>query len=141
MQSTRRPSRQGAATRDTAVFNLRQWKAVSRPLTWWVAAALAMPSAGAHAESLRCTGGTASEGDSRVSVLYKCGQPTMADVHCAPVFYPGTLNVVPEPLASAWVPCQPVEEWIYDRGAGHLIAVVRLRAGRVASIAYGHVPP
>lgn len=99
-----------------------------------------MPASGVLAESLRCNGGTASEGDSRVSVMYKCGPPTMADFHCAPVFYPGTLNVVPEPLASAWVPCQPVEEWVYDRGAGHLIAVVRLRAGRVASIAYGHAP-
>lgn len=29
---------------------------------------------------------------------------------------------------------------VYDRGASHLIAVVRLRAGRVASIAYGHAP-
>src|SRR5690349_5795386 len=94
----------------------------------------------ARAESLRCEGASASEGDSRIAVLYKCGQPLLADTYCAPVFYTGTFNPVPAPIAGAYVPCQAVEEWIYDRGPGNLLAIVRFRNGRVQSIRYGYQP-
>jgi hypothetical protein len=94
----------------------------------------------ARAESLRCTGGIASEGDSRVAVAFKCGQPTLKDQYCAPVYFRGTWQVVPEPLAGAYVPCQPVEEWLYDRGPGNLKATVRFRAGVVQSIVHAHDP-
>jgi len=94
----------------------------------------------AHAESLRCNGESAAEGDSRLSVLYKCGPPVLADTYCAPVFYSGTLYPVPAPIAGAFVPCQPVEEWLYDRGPGNLMATVRFRDGRVQSIRYGFAP-
>lgn len=104
-----------------------------------LAAALAMPRPVA-AESLRCEGGIAAEGDSRLSVLYKCGQPAMADAYCEPVYYGGTLNLVPEPFASALVPCRMVEEWLYERGPGNLVATLRVRAGVVQSIRYGRVP-
>ena len=92
------------------------------------------------AESLRCSGGIAAEGDSRISVLYKCGQPLLKDGHCPPVYYRGTLQPVPEPFAGAFVPCQPTEEWLYDRGPGNLVAIVRMRSGVVQSITYGQVP-
>jgi hypothetical protein len=94
----------------------------------------------ANAESLRCNGQSAAEGDSRLSVLYKCGQPLLADSFCAPVYYSQTLQPVPDPFASAFVPCQPIEEWLYDRGPGNLMATVRFRAGIVQSIRYGHAP-
>lgn len=93
-----------------------------------------------QAESLRCNGASAAEGDSKLSVLYKCGQPLLSDSFCAPVFYQGTLHPVPQPIAGALVPCQPVEEWIYDRGQGNLMATVRFRDGRVQSIRYGQQP-
>jgi hypothetical protein len=93
-----------------------------------------------RAESLRCSGGSAAEGDSRVSVLYKCGQPLLADSRCAPVVYGPALQPVPEAVLGWAVPCQPVEEWVYDRGPGHLVATVRIRAGVVQSIRYGRVP-
>jgi Protein of unknown function (DUF2845) len=41
----------------------------------------------AHAESLRCAGGSVAEGDSRVAVVFKCGQPLLKDSFCAPVVY------------------------------------------------------
>ena len=104
------------------------------------AVAFAVFGSPARAESLRCAGGIAAEGDSRVAVVYKCGQPMLADSFCAPVYYRGTLNVVPEPWASAYVPCQQVDEWLYDRGPGNLVATVRFRAGTVWSITYGRVP-
>jgi hypothetical protein len=101
------------------------------------AACLSLP---AQAESLRCAGGIAAEGDSRISVAYKCGQPMLADSYCAPVYYRGSLQPVPEPFASYYVPCQPVDEWLYDRGPGNLMATVRFRYGTVYSITYGRVP-
>jgi hypothetical protein len=94
----------------------------------------------ASAESLRCPGGMVSEGDSRLSVIYKCGQPQLTDTFCAPVYYPGTLEIIPQPLASAIVPCQLVEAWLYERGPGSLLATVYLRSGLVQSITYGREP-
>lgn len=94
----------------------------------------------ANAESLRCNGTSASEGDSRLAVLHKCGQPVLADAFCAPVVYAGSLHPVPAAIAGAFVPCQPIEEWLYDRGPGNLMATVRFRAGVVQSIRYGRVP-
>ena len=103
-------------------------------------AALMLGSSAARAESLRCSGGIAGEGDSRLSVVYKCGQPILKDSFCAPVFYSQSLYPVPEPFASAYVPCQQTDEWLYDRGPGNLVATVRFRSGVVQSITYGRVP-
>jgi hypothetical protein len=93
-----------------------------------------------QAESLRCPGGIAAEGDSRLSVIYKCGKPQLADGFCAPVFYGPWPQAVPEPFASAVVPCQFTEQWLYERGPGNLVATVTLRAGKVQSITYERTP-
>ena len=105
----------------------------------WAAAtaALWLP---AHGESLRCNGHIATEGDSRLSLLYKCGEPRLKDSYCAPVYYQPTFQLVPEPFVSSVVACQPIDEWLYDRGPGNLMATVRFRAGVVQSISYGHAP-
>ncbi|WP_280154761.1 DUF2845 domain-containing protein [Piscinibacter sp. XHJ-5] len=99
--------------------------------------AIGLPAA---AESLQCNGQSATEGDSKVSVLYKCGQPLLADRYCAPVYYVPTLQPVPEPIAGIVVPCQPIEEWLYERGPGNMVATVRFRSGVVQSISYGRSP-
>jgi len=95
----------------------------------------------ASAESLRCNGQSVSEGDTRLALRYNCGEPLLADTFCAPVYYAPTFQPVPEPFASIVVPCQLVEEWLYDRGPGNLLAVVRIRSGVVQSIQYGRSPP
>jgi len=105
-----------------------------------LAVLVAMQSLAAAAESLRCNGSFASEGDSRQSVLYKCGPPLLKDNYCAPVYYAQTLQPVAEPFASAFVPCQSIEAWLYDRGPGNLMATVRFRSGTVQSITYARVP-
>ena len=105
-----------------------------------VAAALVAGAAGARAESLRCAGGISEVGDSRLAVLYRCGEPLLRDSYCAPVFYGGTVQVVPAPWASLVVPCLVVDEWVYDRGPGLLLATVRFRNGVVQSIHYGRDP-
>lgn len=103
-----------------------------------VAAWLALP---AHAESLRCNGEFTEVGDSRLSVLQKCGQPLLKDSFCAPIYYYSTtVQPLPEPYASSIVACQQVDEWLYDRGPGNLMAVVRFRSGVVQSIRYGRTP-
>ena len=103
-------------------------------------AALALWAQVSAAESLRCSGGIASEGDSRLSVAHKCGQPLLKDSFCAPVYYGPSLYPVPEPFASVYVPCQLTDEWLYDRGPGNLMATVRFRSGVVQSITYGRQP-
>ena len=99
-----------------------------------VLAAMAGLSLPVHADALRCNGGTVEEGDSRASLLFKCGRPQLQDSFCAPVFLNKSLVPVPEPLASSVVPCQQVDDWIYDRGPGNLTATVRIRSGTVQSI-------
>jgi hypothetical protein len=94
----------------------------------------------AQAESLRCTNGIAAEGDSRVAVAFKCGPPRLQDSFCAPVYFSGTLQTVPEPFARAFVPCLQTDEWLYERGPGNLVATVRFRLGVVQSISYGREP-
>lgn len=105
-----------------------------------VAACLGACAGKTSAESLRCNGYSASEGDSRLSVLYKCGEPLLKDSYCAPVYYGNALYPVPEPWARAFVPCQQVDEWLYDRGPGNLMATVRFQSGVVQSILYGRAP-
>ena len=95
----------------------------------------------AGAESLRCNGHFTDVGDSILSVLYKCGEPLLKDSYCAPVYYFNrTLQIVPDAYANTVVPCQLVDEWLYDRGPGNLMATVRFRSGRVQSIQYGRDP-
>lgn len=101
---------------------------------------LGLPFGAAQAESLRCPGGIAAEGDSRLSLVFKCGQPQLADSFCAPVFYGSWPVPVPEPFASTVLPCQLTEQWLYERGPGNLVATVTLRAGRIQSISYGRTP-
>jgi hypothetical protein len=103
---------------------------------WCLAVLLGLPCFAA-AESLKCEGGMVSEGDSRLSVIYKCGQPTLADSYCSPVYIPGTLDVLPTPYALRFVPCNEVEAWLYERGPGRLLVVLYMRAGVVRTISYG----
>ena len=108
---------------------------------WLTGAAIAGLAIGAHAESLRCNGSSAGEGDSRLAVLYKCGEPLLKDSRCAQVVLAATGQPVPDAFLGTAVPCQPVEEWVYDRGPGNLLATVRFKAGVVQQIIYGHAPP
>ena len=133
----------GRLFRIAGVHNVHQAPSVEPHMNLASAASLvvfAALAASANAESLRCNGLSASEGDSKLSVLYKCGQPLLAQTFCAPVYFSQTLQLVPEPFASTFVPCQYIEEWFYDRGPGNLSATVRFRSGLVLSITYARAP-
>lgn len=92
----------------------------------------------AHAESLRCHGDIVSEGDTRLTVLRRCGQPALKDARCAPVFVAGRLQPLPDHLAALVAPCVSIEDWLYERGPGFLPATVRFRGGVVQAIFYGN---
>lgn len=101
-----------------------------------VLATLLTLASSARADSLRCGGTSVVEGDSKIWLLRNCGQPTLSDTYCTWVLPP----TVPGPHGSQQ-PRQPVclttDEWLYDRGEGNLIAVVRVREGKIISIRFG----
>jgi hypothetical protein len=90
-----------------------------------------------HAESLRCKGDLAQIGDSKASVLQKCGTPFFTESFCKPA------NQIVLPPASPGtptvniVPCELVDEWSYNPGAGQFITILRFEAGAMTSIRYG----
>jgi hypothetical protein len=122
-------------------LRLAAWAAVVSAV-----AVLGTSAAPARAESLRCNGHSAEVGDSRVSLLFKCGEPVVRDSFCAPLFVnaapaPGAVpQPLPAPLAQAVAGCVVVDEWLYDRGPGHLMATVRLQSGVIQSIRYARSP-
>ena len=91
-----------------------------------------------RAESLCCNGQIASEGDSRLSLIYKCGESLLKDSYCAAVYAPRTGRPNHELFVVQPGVCVPIEEWLYDRGPGNLMATVRFRDGVVQTITYGH---
>ena len=93
----------------------------------------------ANAESLRCSNGSVSEGDTKSSLLYKCGPPLIADRECASgvIAQPGP-GLFYDPFApNVLLPCLPVDIWLYDRGPNNLPVTVRLKDGRIVNIVYG----
>src|SRR6059058_2965902 len=104
------------------------WFAIGTSLLW-------LP---AYSESLNCNGNFIDIGAPRLSVLHKCGEPVLKDSHYVPVEYYPTFQSVPAvPLPSTVIRYEQVEEWLYDRGPGNLMATVRFRSGVVESIRHG----
>ena len=109
---------------------------MSKPLVHAIFGALALAAApAAQAESLRCNGQIIEVGDPRLSVMQKCGEPLLKDSYCRAV------EIMPPPGArTPWyagdLPCRVVDEWLYDRGPGNLMATVRFESGRIQAIVY-----
>src|ERR1700693_1072316 len=85
-------------------------------LVLWGAAALFCSTI--HAESLRCNGDLAQIGESKASVLQKCGQPFFVDSFCTPA---NEIILPPSSPGSTTVnvlPCEQVDEWSYNPGYG-----------------------
>ncbi|WP_341906868.1 DUF2845 domain-containing protein [Polaromonas sp. YR568] len=105
---------------------------------------------GASAQSLRCKGDLAQIGNSKSTILQKCGEPVMKDSFCKPVQQ--TVNGAP--VVNPALPgnagtgtsvtnnitinnCQPVEEWTYNPGYGQFMTMLQFEGGSLKSIRYG----
>jgi hypothetical protein len=101
---------------------------------------------GASAQSLRCKGDLAQIGNSKGTILQKCGEPVMKDSFCKPV----QETVSSAPVTTPTVPnasgtttnvtvntCQQVEEWTYNPGYGQFMTMLLFEGGSLKSIRYG----
>ncbi|MFS2035874.1 DUF2845 domain-containing protein [Polaromonas sp. CT11-55] len=101
---------------------------------------------GASAQSLRCKGDLAQIGNSKSTILQKCGEPVMKDSFCKPV----QETVSSAPVTTPAVPntsgtttnvtvntCQQVEEWTYNPGYGQFMTMLLFEGGSLKSIRYG----
>ena len=99
-------------------------------------AALALTPREAAAQTFKCRNDHVNVGDSRATVLLKCGEPLVRDGFCRPLLAPG-----PGPASGARpghiVPCENVDEWIYNPGYGQFMTTLRFVEGRLAAIEYG----
>jgi hypothetical protein len=97
-------------------------------------AALVLVAGLAQAQPMRCRNDLAQVGDSKASVLQKCGEPASKDSFCKPA------DQVNPPSGSASVvvlPCERVDEWTYIPGYGQFVTTLRFEAGALRSIKYG----
>ena len=94
------------------------------------------------AESLRCNGDLAQIGDSKSSVLAKCGEPAMKDSFCKPV-ETGTTASNPDNKGTIVNvnPCVTVDEWTYNPGSGQFNTTLRFENGTLKSMKYGTRQP
>jgi hypothetical protein len=98
-----------------------------------VAAAMPPPSA---AQTFKCRDDLVSVGDSRATVLLKCGEPVARDTVCRPLPAPS-----PRPASGVRpgqiVPCENVDEWTYNAASGQFMTTLRFAEGRLVAIEYG----
>ncbi|CAN5471092.1 hypothetical protein BH10PSE18_BH10PSE18_46780 [soil metagenome] len=101
---------------------------------------LLAPAEQAAAQSLGCNGYLVGVGDSRVSVLQKCGEPLDREFVCVQRLQPGWIvspNRGGGPTAILTPQCVPMEDWTYYRGPGSFLGIVRLYNGAVESVRDG----
>jgi Protein of unknown function (DUF2845) len=82
--------------------------------------------------SFRCKQDLVSLGDSRSTVLQRCGEPAMRDSFCAaqpPIRLPDGRQ--------RGAPCEPVDEWTYNPGWGQFWTTLRFVDGKLVAIRYG----
>lgn len=95
-------------------------------------------------QSLGCNGSLVGKGDSPVSLLQKCGEPIYRQSVCVPMLQLGWV-VTPyragSPSAILANQCVPMDEWIYSRGPGTFLGIVRIYNGVIESVRDGERNP
>ena len=102
-------------------------------------------SASVSAQSLRCKGDFAEIGNSKGSVLQKCGEPMLKDSFCRPASQTTSNAAVVPDVAGAAGPvtnitinqCVNVDEWTYNPGYGQFMTMLQFEAGQLKRIKYG----
>lgn len=85
-------------------------------------------------QSLRCNGDIAKIGDSKASILQKCGRPVYEDSYCAPE---STRQWWKSAHSATVAPCDTIDEWTFNPGAGQFLTSLKFRGGKVIAITYG----
>ena len=116
-----------------------------KPNRWTLvlmAVAVAVPVWEASAESLECNRQLVQIGDSKFSVLQKCGEPLFKDSFCAPR-EPNTVNKIngDRRVIIDIAQCRQVDEWSYNPGSGRFITTLQFEGGEVRSMKYGDRAP
>jgi hypothetical protein len=99
---------------------------------------IAVATINVQAESLRCNGDLAQIGDSKGSVLAKCGEPMLKDSVCVPV-EPSTTAPGSDGKGTTVIvtPCETVDEWTYNPGSGQFYTTLRFERGTLKAMKYG----
>jgi len=94
-----------------------------------IALLLALGAGSAAAQNLRCGNTFADRGDSKMSVLSKCGEPVLRDRDCRP-------DPQPNPDGTAR-PCLNVDVWSYRPGRGQFVTMLEFEQDKLTTIRYG----
>jgi len=103
-------------------------------------ALLTVASASAQTKSFRCKNDLVNIGDSKASVLQKCGEPMMKDAFCKPIettLPPGSTPTGPNGQILHAQSCRDVDSWTYNPGYGQFLTSLQFEAGQLARIQYG----
>jgi len=109
------------------------------------ASALFLFAAGMHAghasaQSLSCGRALSSVGDSKFSVVQRCGEPLSKEFVCVPrpqvIWLPSNYPGAPAQQVVTQQ-CVPMEDWVYHRGQGNFLGIVRFYNGAVESVRDG----
>lgn len=95
-----------------------------------ISLALGLAGGAASAQNLKCGNVYADRGDSKMSVLTKCGEPSLRDSFCKP-------DPAPPPRDGSVRPCINVDSWAYRPGRGQFITILEFEEGTLQSIRYG----
>ncbi len=100
-------------------------------------------TAPAHAEGMRCGTKLVHEGDTRIEVTAKCGEPT--DVSRTSILRRPVVWLHGRPYyASSDLVEIPIERWVYNLGPQRFMREIRFEDGRVVEVAtlgYGYNTP
>jgi len=101
-------------------------------------------AAPAQAQTLNCNRDFAQKGDSKYTILQKCGEPVFKDSFCARPDGNRPEVIVNPPSAGGGQTvvvnsnrCDQAEEWTYRPGSGQFETMLLFREGVLSSIRYG----
>lgn len=86
---------------------------------------ITLASFASAAETLNCKNDFVNVGDSKASVLLKCGEPLMKDSYCVSNSDPNNTD------------CISVETWTYNPGSGQFLTTLKFSEGKIIEIEYG----
>lgn len=78
-----------------------------------------------HSETLLCKNDFVQLGDSKASVLFKCGEPMLKDSYCKSGGDPANED------------CATIDNWTYNPGSGQFLTTLKFYQGEVIAIEYG----